>query len=113
MSILFYNPSKMLGVARGHQRADTLNPYSQKTSQSNHTRTTALSNSMKLKPVLSVIFLAETRIPSAPQQWWPDPLASRIQSKITKRPGPWLGMPAEASFLRVVPQVGHESSGEG
>ena len=42
------NPSKMIGVARGHQRADILKPYSQKTSQSNHTRTTALSNSMKL-----------------------------------------------------------------
>ena len=42
------NPSKMVGVARGHERADTLKPYSQKTSQSNHTRTTALSNSMKL-----------------------------------------------------------------
>ena len=41
------NPSKMVGVARRHQRADTLKPYSQKTSQSNHTRTTALSNSMK------------------------------------------------------------------
>ena len=41
------NPSKMVGVARGHQRADTLKPYSQETSQSNHTRTTALSNSMK------------------------------------------------------------------
>ena len=41
------NPRKMVGVARGHQRADTLKPYSQKTSQSNHTRTTALSNSMK------------------------------------------------------------------
>ena len=41
------NPSKMVGVARGHQRADILKPYSQKTSQSNHTRTTALSNSMK------------------------------------------------------------------
>ena len=38
----------MVGVARGHQRADTLKPYSQKTSQSNHTRTTALSNSVKL-----------------------------------------------------------------
>ena len=37
----------MVGVARGHQRADTLKPYSQQTSQSNHTRTTALSNSMK------------------------------------------------------------------
>ena len=41
------NPSKMVGVARGHQRADTLKPYSQKTSQSNHARTTTLSNSMK------------------------------------------------------------------
>ena len=41
------NPCKMVGVARGHQRADTLKPYSQKTRQSNHTRTTALSNSMK------------------------------------------------------------------
>ena len=42
------NTSKMVGVARGHQRANTLKPYSQKTSQSNHTTTTALSNSMKL-----------------------------------------------------------------
>ena len=41
------NPNKMVGIARGHQRADTLKPYSQKASQSNHTRTTALSNSMK------------------------------------------------------------------
>ena len=40
-------PSKMVSVARGHQRADTLKPYSQKISQSNHTRTIALSNSMK------------------------------------------------------------------
>ena len=45
------NPSKMEGVARGHQRADTLKPYSQKTCQSNHIRTTALSNSMKLSHV--------------------------------------------------------------
>ena len=37
----------MVGIARGHQRADTVKPYSQETSQSNHTRTTALSNSMK------------------------------------------------------------------
>ena len=41
------SPIKTVGVARGHQRADTLKP-SQKTSQSNHTRTTALSNLMKL-----------------------------------------------------------------
>ena len=46
------NPSKMVSVARGHQRADTLKPYSQKNSQSNHTRTTALSNSMKLSHAL-------------------------------------------------------------
>ena len=45
------NLSKMVGVARGHQRANTLKPYSQKTSQSNHTRTTALSNSMKLSHI--------------------------------------------------------------
>ena len=38
----------MVGVARGHQRADSFKPYSQKSSQSNHTRTTALPNSMKL-----------------------------------------------------------------
>ena len=38
----------MVGVARGHKRADTLKPNSEKISQSNHTRTTALSNSMKL-----------------------------------------------------------------
>ena len=38
----------MVGVTRGHQRANTLKPYSQTTSQSNHTRTTALSNSLKL-----------------------------------------------------------------
>ena len=42
----------MVGVARGHQREDTLKPYSQKTSQSDHTRTTALSNSMKLSHAL-------------------------------------------------------------
>ena len=42
------NPSKTVAVARGHQRANTLKPYSQKTSKSNHTRTTALSNSKKL-----------------------------------------------------------------
>ena len=42
------NPSKMVGVARGHQRSDKLKPYSQKTSHSNHSRTTVLSNSMRL-----------------------------------------------------------------
>ena len=42
------NPSKTVGVATGHQRTDKLKLYSQITSQSNHTRTTALSNSVKL-----------------------------------------------------------------
>ena len=42
------NPSKRVGVAKGHQRADTLKSYSQKTSQSNFTGTTAFSNSVKL-----------------------------------------------------------------
>ena len=46
------NPSKTVGVARGHQRANTQKPCSQKTSQSNHTRTTALYNSMKLSHAL-------------------------------------------------------------
>ena len=46
------NLSKMVGVARGHQRADTLKPYSQKISQFNHTKTTALSHSMKLSHAL-------------------------------------------------------------
>ena len=49
------NPSKMVGMARGHQRADTLKPYSQKTSQFNYTRTTALSNSMKLSHACEAI----------------------------------------------------------
>ena len=53
------NPSKRVGVARGQQRANTLKPYSQKTSQSNHTRTTALSNSMKL-----------SHVRGATQDWW-------------------------------------------
>ena len=42
------NPSETAGAARGHQRADILKRYSQKTSQSNHTTTIAFSNSMKL-----------------------------------------------------------------
>ena len=42
------NPGKTVGVARGHQRADTLKPYLQKTSESNHTRITVLSTSTKL-----------------------------------------------------------------
>ena len=58
------NPSKTVGVAREHQRADTLKPYSQKTSQSNHTRTTALSNSMKLSQPMGQ--------PMMGGSWWRD-----------------------------------------
>ena len=57
------NPSKTVRVARGHQRADTLKPYSQKTSQSNHTRTTALSNSMKLSHASGA---------TQDRRWWRD-----------------------------------------
>ena len=45
------NPSKMVGVARGHQRADTLIPYYRKLVNL-ITRTTAWSNSMKLSHAL-------------------------------------------------------------
>ena len=41
------NSSKMVGTERGHQRADRLKPQSQPTSHL-ITRTTALSNSVKL-----------------------------------------------------------------
>ena len=46
------NPSQTEGTEKGHQSTDTLKPYSEKNSQSNHTRTTALSNSMKLSHAL-------------------------------------------------------------
>ena len=45
------NPSKMVGVARGHQRADRLKPQSQTTSQSDHVDH-SLSNSVKLGHVM-------------------------------------------------------------
>ena len=41
------NPSKIVGIERGHERADRLKPQSQTTGQSDHI-TTDLSNSMKL-----------------------------------------------------------------
>ena len=48
MAALCWSSCEDTPCPSGHQRANTLKPYSQKTSQSNHTRTTALSNSMKL-----------------------------------------------------------------
>ena len=63
------NPSKMVGVARGHQRADTLKPYSQKTSQSNHTRTTALSNSMKLSHARGATHDGQVMVERSDRMW--------------------------------------------
>ena len=59
----------MVGVARGHQRADTLKPYSQKTSQSNHTRTTALSNSMKLSHARGVTQDGRVMVERSDRTW--------------------------------------------
>ena len=63
------NPSKMVGVATGHQRADALKPYSQKTSQSNHTRTTALSISMKLNQALGVTQDGRVMVERSDRMW--------------------------------------------
>ena len=59
----------MVGVARGHQRADTLKPYSQKTSQSNHTRTTALSNSMKLSHAHGATQEGQVMVEKSDRMW--------------------------------------------
>ena len=59
----------MVGVARGHQTADTLKPYSQKTSQSNHTRTTALSNSMKLSHACGVTQDGQVMVERSDRMW--------------------------------------------
>ena len=59
----------MVGVARGHQRANTLKPYSQKTSQSNHTRTTALSNSMKLSHACGATQYGRVMVERSDRMW--------------------------------------------
>ena len=63
------NPSKTVGVARGHQRANTLKPYSQKISQSNHTRTTALSNSVKLSHARGAIQDRRVMVERSDRMW--------------------------------------------
>ena len=63
------NPSKTVGVARGHQSADTLTPYSQKTSQSNHTRTTALSNSLKLSHACGATHDGRVMVERSDRMW--------------------------------------------
>ena len=59
----------MVDIAKGHQRADTLKPYSQKTSQSNHTRTTALSNSMKLSHARGVTQDGRVMVERSDRMW--------------------------------------------
>ena len=59
----------MVGVARRHQRADTLKPYSQKTSHSNHTRTTALSNSLKLSHACGAIQEGWVMVERSDRMW--------------------------------------------
>ena len=62
-------PSKTVGVVRGHQKADTLKPYSQKTSQSNHARTTALSSSMKLSHARGVTQDRQVMVEKSDRMW--------------------------------------------
>ena len=59
----------MVGVAKEHQRADTLKPYSQKTSQSNHTRTTALSNSKKLSHACGTTQDGQVMVERSDRMW--------------------------------------------
>ena len=54
---------------RGHQRADTLKPYSQKTSQSNHTKTTALSNLMKLSHARGATQIGQVMVERSDRMW--------------------------------------------
>ena len=63
------NPNKMVGVARGHQRADTLKPYSQKTNQSNHTKTTTLSNSRKLSHACGATQDGQVMVKRSDRMW--------------------------------------------
>ena len=59
----------MVGVARGHQWANTLKPYSQKTSKSNHTRATALSNSMKLSHACGATQDGQVMVERSDRMW--------------------------------------------
>ena len=79
------NPSKMVGVARGHQRANTLKPYSQKISQSNHIRTTALSNSMKLSHACGATRDGRVMVERSDRMW---------------STGEWNGKPLQYSCLK-------------
>ena len=57
-------------LQEGNQRADTLKPYPQKTSQSNHTRTTALSNSMKLSHAYGATQDRQVMVERSDRMWF-------------------------------------------
>ena len=61
----------MVGIAIEHQRADTLKPYSQKTSQSNHTRTTDLYNSMILSHAYEATQNGQVMVERSDRMWSP------------------------------------------
>ena len=63
------NLSEMVGTERGHQRADRLKPQSETTRQSNHTRTTALSKSMKLSHVRGANQDGRVMVERADRMW--------------------------------------------
>ena len=63
------NPSKTVSVARGHQRANTLKSYSQKTSQYNYTRTTALFTSMKLSHAHGATQYGRVMVEKSDRMW--------------------------------------------
>ena len=63
------NPHKTVGVARRHQKADTLKPESQISSKSNHIRTTALSNSMKLSTDLWGLQVGRVMVERSDRMW--------------------------------------------
>ena len=85
------NPSKTVGVEREHQRADTLKPYSQKTSPSHHTRTTVLSNSMKLSHARGATQDGWVMVERSDRMW---------------STGEWNGKPLQRGHLQWCPEPG-------
>ena len=59
----------MVGVARGHSEGRHTETILQKTSQSNHTRTTALSNSLKLSHASGAIQGGRVMVKRSDRMW--------------------------------------------
>ena len=98
------NPSKTVDVARGHQRANTLKPYLQKTSQSDHTRTTALSNSMKLSHARGATQDGRVMVERSDRMWSTGegngkPLQFSCLENPMNTTGEWNGKPLQYSCL--------------